>query len=123
MNKEEIKRTLKIIKYAEEQEWKNLYRYIIDLQNQAEKLTQENNDLEERVIHQDNVINHLETWIKKQIEECNNYSKYIEKKVSELKARSSGKTYIANEIMKNEVAKKVIQEFLDKLNELRGKNE
>lgn len=92
-----------------------------DLRNQVEKLTQENNDLEERVIHQDNLINHLETWIKKQIEECNNYSKYIEKKVSELKARSSGKTYIANEIMKNEVAKKVIQEFLDKLNELRSK--
>ena len=33
---------------------------IQQLQNQVEKLTQENNDLEERVIHQDNVIKQLQ---------------------------------------------------------------
>ena len=47
-------------------------------------------------------------YMNKTMEECNNYSKYIEKKTKELHGRSYGKTYIANEIMKNEVAKKIL---------------
>lgn len=34
--------------------------------------------------------------------------------------RSCGKTYITNEIMKNEVAKKILEEVLSKYNELIG---
>lgn len=34
-------------------------KFITNYQNQVEKLTQENNDLEERVIHQDNLIKQL----------------------------------------------------------------
>ena len=37
----------------------NFNKSITNYQNQVEKLTQENNDLEERVIHQDNVIKRL----------------------------------------------------------------
>lgn len=54
------------------------------------------------------------------IEDCNNYSKYIEKKTKELHGRSCGKTYIANEIMKNEVAKKILKEILSKYKEIIG---
>lgn len=53
-------------------------------------------------------------YMNKTIEDCNNYSKYIEKKTKELHGRSCGKTYIANEIMKNEVAKKILKEILSK---------
>ena len=56
----------------------------------------------------------------KTIEECNNYSKYIEKKTKELHGRSCGKTYIANEIMKNEIAKKILKEILSKYKEIIG---
>ena len=52
------------------------------------------------------------------IEDCNNYSKYIEKKLQELKSRSVGKTFIANEIMKNEVSKKILKEILSKYQEI-----
>lgn len=69
-------------------------------------------------------MNELEKWLKEKLEECNTYSKYIEKKVAELQQRNSGKTYIASEIMKNEVAKKNWQEVLNKISELKGeKNE
>ena len=64
-------------------------------------------------------MNELEKWLIEKLEECNTYSKYIEKKVAELQPRSSGKTYIASEIMKNEVAKKNWQEVLNKINELK----
>lgn len=59
-------------------------------------------------------------YMNKTIEECNNYSKYIEKKTKELHGRSYGKTYIANEIMKNEVAKKILKETLSKYQEITG---
>ena len=59
-------------------------------------------------------------YMNKTIEECNNYSKYIENKLQELKLRSAGKTYIANEIMKNEVAKKCFSENLSKYKEIIG---
>ena len=59
-------------------------------------------------------------YMNKTIEECNNYSKYIEKKTKELHGRSCGKTYIANEIMKNEVAKKILEEILSKYKEIIG---
>ena len=65
------------------------------------------------------LIDELEKWLIEKLEECNTYSKYIEKKVAELQPRSSGKTYIASEIMKNEVAKKNWQEVLNKINELK----
>lgn len=57
-------------------------------------------------------------YMTKTIEECNNYSKYIDKKTKELHGRSYGKTYIANEIMKNEVAKKILKETLSKYKEI-----
>ena len=59
-------------------------------------------------------------YMNKTIEECNNYSKYIEKKTKELHVRSCGKTYIANEIMKNEVSKKILEEILSKYKEIIG---
>ena len=59
-------------------------------------------------------------YINKTIEECNNYSKYIEKKIKELHIRSYGKTYIANEIIRNEVAKKILKETLSKYQEIIG---
>ena len=65
------------------------------------------------------IIEELEKWLEEEKVECNNYSKYIEKKIGELGARSSGKTYIASEIMKNKVAKKNWQEVLDKLKQLK----
>ena len=57
-------------------------------------------------------------YMNKIIEDCNNYSKYIEKKLQELKSRSVGKTFIANEIMKNEVSKKILKEILSKYQEI-----
>ena len=62
-------------------------------------------------------------YMNKTMEECNNYSKYIEKKTKELHGRSYGKTYIANEIMKNEVAKKILKETLSKYKSIIGGND
>ena len=59
-------------------------------------------------------------YMNKTIEDCNNYSKYIEKKTKELHERSCGKTYIANEIMKNEVAKKILKEIVSKYKKIIG---
>lgn len=68
------------------------------------------------------IVKELRSWLEDELKDCDNYSKYIENKLQELKARSSGKTYIANEIMKNEVAKKCFKDVLNKLNELEGKD-
>lgn len=60
------------------------------------------------------------SYLENEIKECNKYSKYIKNKLQELKSRSAGKTYIANEIMKNEVAKKCFSEILSKYQEIIG---
>ena len=57
-------------------------------------------------------------YLEDEIKECNSYSKYIKKKLQELKSRSSGKSYIANEIMKNEISKKIFNKVLSKYKEL-----
>ena len=59
-------------------------------------------------------------FLESEINECNKYSKYIENKLQELKSRIVGKTYIANEIMKNEVVKKSFSEILSKYKEIIG---
>ena len=95
---------------------------IIQLKEQVEYLRRSCDRKEETIIDLQfelTVIDELEKWLKEKLEECNTYSKYIEKKVAELQARSSGKTYIASEIMKNEVTKKNWKEILNKINELK----
>ena len=57
-------------------------------------------------------------WLENEIKECDTYSKYIEKKLQELKSRHSGKTYIANEIMKNEKTKECYKKSLSKFKEI-----
>lgn len=59
-------------------------------------------------------------WLENEIKECNAYSKYIERKLQKLKSRSSGKTYIANEIMKNERTKECYKKSLSKYKEITG---
>jgi len=106
MNKEQkIKNKLETTGYIKELERHEILFYIEELQQKIDLYK--------------SIIDELEKWLKEKLEECNTYSKYIEKKVTELQARSSGKTYIASEIMKNEVAKKNWQEVLNKVNELK----
>lgn len=125
------------------QEIKNILRSYEELQNQNQELKKQLEELKstnkvlseeltkDKILKQDclttcygipigdipKLINQQKEFIKyleDGVQECNNYSKYIEKKVKELKQRSYGKTYIANEIMKNETAKKCLKEILSK---------
>lgn len=74
-----------------------LNRYV-NLINQVEKLTQENNDLEERVIYQDNVIKQLQDKIKV-YENSNDVTKMFM------------------------YCDEITQDTINKLNKLRGKDE
>lgn len=51
----------------------------------------------------------LRSWLEEELKDCDNYSKYIENKLQEVKTRSSGKTYIANEIMKMKLLKNALK--------------
>ena len=89
---------------------------IIDLQYERIPYTNE---------YVDKLLNQQKEFIEymnKTIEDCNNYSKYIEKKTKKLHGRSCGKTYIANEIMKNEIAKKILKEILQKYKSIIGES-
>ena len=93
------------------------------LEELDKKLFFTKNELEMRQKSIDNKLNQQKEFIEymnKTIEDCNNYSKYIEKKTKELHWRSCSKTYIANEIMKNEAAKKILEEILSKYQEIIG---
>lgn len=82
-------------------------------EKQIEKLKKENVELKNQ---QKKFVKYLEDELK----ECNFHSKYIEKKVQEFKGKRVGKTYIANEIVKNECAKKQINKILSKYKEITG---
>lgn len=64
---EELKNNPMYQKYCSVLETKD--KVIKKLVNQLEKLTQENNDLEERVIHQDNVIKQLNDKINEKVQD------------------------------------------------------
>lgn len=88
-----------------------------------EELQQENQELKEQLSNSHQIKNKQKEfidWLENEIKGCHNYSKYIENKLQELKSRSAGKTYIANEIMKNEVAKKCFTKILSKYKEIVG---
>ena len=57
----------------------------------------------------------LKSYLKQKIKEHDDYVKYISQKVRQLKCRTSGKTFLANEIMKSTIAKKTYEEILERI--------
>ena len=57
----------------------------------------------------------LRNYLKQKIKEHDDYVKYISQKVRQLKSRTSGKTFLANEIMKSTIAKKTYEEILERI--------
>ena len=57
----------------------------------------------------------LKSYLKQKIKEHDDYVKYISQKVRQLKYRTSGKTFLANEIMKSTVAKETYKEILERM--------
>lgn len=113
-----------------------IYKYIENLEKENQKLKKQLEEYKHKGLYntclpystgykkaikdKENQQKDFIEYMNKTIEDCNNYSKYIEKKTKELHGRSCGKTYIANEIMKNEVAKKILKEILSKYKEIIG---
>ena len=57
----------------------------------------------------------LKNYLKQKIKECDDYVKYISQEVRKLTYRTSGKTFLANEIMKSTVAKETYKEILERM--------
>ena len=57
----------------------------------------------------------LKSYLKQKIKEHDDYVKYISQKVRQLKCRTSGKTFLANEIMKSTIAKETYKEILERM--------
>lgn len=57
----------------------------------------------------------LKSYLKQKIKEHDDYVKYISQKVRQLKSQTSGKTFLANEIMKSTVAKETYKEILERI--------
>ena len=59
-------------------------------------------------------------WIENEIDICDGFIDSVRSDLEEISyGRRFGKTYIANEIMKNEVAKKILEEILSKYKEIK----
>ena len=57
----------------------------------------------------------LRNYLKQKIKECDDYVKHISQEVRKLTYRTSGKTFLANEIMKSTIAKKTYEEILERM--------
>lgn len=57
----------------------------------------------------------LRNYLKQKIKECDDYMKHISQEVRKLTYRTSGKTFLANEIMKSTIAKKTYEEILERM--------
>ena len=62
-----------------------------------------------------NEYRNLRNYLKQKIKECDDYVKHISQEVRKLTYRASGKTFLANEIMKSTIAKKTYEEILEKM--------
>lgn len=59
-----------------------------------------------------NEYRNLRNYLKQKIKECDDYMKHISQEVT---YRTSGKTFLANEIMKSTIAKKTYEEILERM--------
>lgn len=57
----------------------------------------------------------LKSYLKQKIKEHDDYVEYISQKARQLKYRTNGKTFLANEIMKSTVAKETYKEILERM--------
>lgn len=62
-----------------------------------------------------NEYRNLRNYLKQKIKECDDYVKHISQEVRKLTYRTSGKTFLANEIMKSTIAKKTYKEILERM--------
>lgn len=62
-----------------------------------------------------NEYRNLRNYLKQKIKECDDYVKHISQEVRKLTYRTSGKTFLANEIMKSTIAKKTYEEILERM--------
>ena len=62
-----------------------------------------------------NEYRNLKNYLKQKIKECDDYVKHISQEVRKLTYRTSGKTFLANEIMKSTIAKKTYEEILERM--------
>lgn len=62
-----------------------------------------------------NEYRNLKNYLKQKIKECDDYVKHISQEVRKLAYRTSGKTFLANEIMKSTIAKKTYEEILERM--------
>lgn len=62
-----------------------------------------------------NEYRNLRNYLKQKIKECDDYVKHISQEVRKLTYRTSGKTFLANEIMKSTVAKETYKEILERI--------
>lgn len=62
-----------------------------------------------------NEYRNLRNYLKQKIKECDDYVKHISQEVRKLTYRTSGKTFLANEIMKSTIAKKTYEEILERI--------
>lgn len=62
-----------------------------------------------------NEYRNLRNYLKQKIKECDDYVKHISQEVRKLTYRTSGKTFLANEIMKSTVAKETYKEILERM--------
>ena len=62
-----------------------------------------------------NEYRNLKNYLKQKIKECDDYVKHISQEVRKLTYRTSGKTFLANEIMKSTVAKETYKEILERM--------
>lgn len=57
----------------------------------------------------------LAVYLKQKIKECDDHIKYISQKVKMLGRRANGSTFVATEVLKATVAKKIYKEILERM--------
>ena len=145
MNKEEWENykelsseiTEKLDNTAEYESWLIIQEYIDRCQQENQKLKKQlencycnRTDCSSRIKDSkkyDSLVQKVENqqkefieWLENEIKECDAYSKYIKKKVKELKPRRLGKTYLTVQMMKNEIEKECYKDSLSKYKEIIG---
>ena len=93
---------------------------IEDLYQENQELNKENDRLAAKLNKNKILQNEFIKYLEDEIKACNAYSKYVKKKVKELKSSRLGKTYISIQIMKNETTKECYEDVLLKYKEITG---
>lgn len=99
---------ISVVQQLKKEDIETIQGYVEMIEEENQELNKENDRLAAKLNKNKILQNEFIKYLEDEIKACNAYSKYVKKKVKELKSSRLGKTYLTVSMMKNEAEKEML---------------